>query len=247
MIVLPKEKTKPSVNNPKFLIIFGRPKAGKSTLMAALDNNLIIDLENGYQALSALVVQARTIKDFGDIATALREEIKNTGKKPYKYITIDNATRLEEMCMSYAITLYKASPQGKNYQGTDIRTLPNGSGYMWIRMAVKKVIDLFRDLSDTLILVAHVKDRQISIDGQEMSEMTLDLTGKLGDILCGEADAVGYVYRKKNETIVSFEGGENNIREARAEHLRGRKIVVATSDENNNLSIDMTKIFLPEE
>lgn len=247
MIVLPKEKTKPSVNNPKFLIIFGRPKAGKSTLMAALDNNLIIDLENGYQALSALVVQARTIKDFGDIATALREEIKNTGKKPYKYITIDNATRLEEMCMSYAITLYKNSPQGKNYQGTDIRTLPNGSGYMWIRMAVKKVIDLFRDLSDTLILVAHVKDRQISIDGQEMSEMTLDLTGKLGDILCGEADAVGYVYRKKNETIVSFEGGENNIREARAEHLRGRKIVVATSDENNNLSIDMTKIFLPEE
>lgn len=246
MIVLPKEKSKPVVNNPKFLIIFGRPKAGKSTLMAALDNNLIIDLENGYQALSALIVQARTIKDFGDIATAIREEIKNTGKKPYKYITIDNATRLEEMCMTYAISLYKASPQGKNYQGTDIRTLPNGSGYMWIRMAVKKVIDLFRDLSDTLILVAHVKDRQIQVDGQEMSEMTLDLTGKLGDILCGEADAVGYVYRKKNETIISFEGGENNIREARAAHLRGKKIVVATSDENNNLTIDMTKIFLPE-
>lgn len=117
---------------------------------------------------------------------------------------------------------------------------------MWIRMAVKKVIDLFRDLSDTLILVAHVKDRQIQVDGQEMSEMTLDLTGKLGDILCGEADAVGYVYRKKNETIISFEGGENNIREARAAHLRGKKIVVATSDENNNLTIDMTKIFLPE-
>lgn len=77
MIVLPKEKSKPVVNNPKFLIIFGRPKAGKSTLMAALDNNLIIDLENGYQALSALIVQARTIKDFGDIATAIREENKN--------------------------------------------------------------------------------------------------------------------------------------------------------------------------
>lgn len=60
---------------------------------------------------------------------------------------------------------------------------------------------MFRDLSDTLILVAHVKDRQISIDGQEMSEMTLDLTGKLGDILCGEADAVGYVYRKKMKLL----------------------------------------------
>lgn len=246
MIVLPKEKQKPKVNNPKLLILFGRPKAGKSTLAASLDNNLIIDLENGYQALEALVVQARSVKDFGDIATAIREEIKNTGNKPYKYITIDNATRLEEMCLSYATQLYKASPQGKNYQGNDVRTLPNGSGYMWIRMAVKKVIDLFRDLSDTLILIAHVKERQINVEGQEMSEMALDLTGKLGDILCGEADAIGYVYRKKNETIVSFEGGENNIREARSEHLRGKKIVVATSDENNNVTVDMSKIFLPE-
>lgn len=191
-----------------------------------------------------MVIQARSVKDFGDIATAIREEIKETGKKPYKYITIDNATRLEDMCLSYALQLYKSSPQGKNYQGNDVRTLPNGSGYMWIRMAVKKVIDLFRDLSETLILIAHVKERQINVEGQEMSEMALDLTGKLGDILCGEADAIGYVYRKKNETIISFEGGENNIREARAEHLRGKKIVVATSDENNNLTVDMSKIFL---
>lgn len=117
---------------------------------------------------------------------------------------------------------------------------------MWLRIAVRKVIDLFRDLSDTLILVAHVKDRQITVEGQEMSEMTIDLTGKLGDILCGEADAIGYVYRKKNETHISFEGGENVIREARADHLRGKNIIVATSDENNKITVDMTKIFLPE-
>lgn len=246
MITLPKEKTKPVVINPRFLILFGRAKVGKSSLMASIDNNLIVDLENGYQALSALVVQARSVKDIADIATAVKEEIKNTGKKPYKYITIDNATRLEEICMSYAIQLYKATPQGKNYQGTDIRTLPQGSGYMWLRMAVKKVIDLFRDLSDHLILVAHTKDRQINVEGQDMSEMTLDLTGKLGDILCGEADAVGFVYRKKNETIVSFEGGENSIREARAPHLRGKRIVAAESDENGNITFHMDRIFLPE-
>ena len=246
MIVLPKVKSTPKTNNPRLLILFGRPKAGKSSFIASLDNNLIIDLENGYLALSALVVQARTINDFGEIATALRKEINESGKNPYKYITIDNATRLEEMCLDYAKQLYKQSPQGKNYQGTDIRTLPNGSGFMWLRMAVKKVIDLFRDLSETLIVVAHVKDRQIQVEGQEMSEMTIDLTGKLGDILCGEADAIGYVYRKKNETIISFEGGENTIREARAQHLRGKKIVVAESDENNNITFYPERIFLPE-
>ena len=245
-LILPKEKSTPKINNPKFLILFGRPKAGKSTLMASLENNLIIDLENGYQALSALVVQARTVNDFAEIANALREEIKNTDKFPYKYITIDNATRLEEMCLSYAVQLYRQTPMGKTYQGSDVRTLPNGSGYMYLRQAVRKVIDMFRDLCESLILVAHVKEKMINKEGEELSEMSIDLTGKLGDILCGEADAIGYVYRKKNDTIVSFEGGDNSIREARANHLRGKKIVVATSDENNNITVDMTKIFLPE-
>lgn len=246
MLVLPKEKTLPCKNSMRFVIFFGRPKAGKSSAMAALDSNLIIDLENGYKNLSALVIQARNINDFGEIAKALQEEIQKTGKYPYKYITIDNATRLEEMCMGYAITLYKQTPMGKNYQGTDIRTLSNGSGYMYIRQAVRKVIDMFRTLCETLILVAHTKDRQINIEGQEMNEMTLDLTGKLGDILCGEADAIGYVYRKKNQTIISFEGGESSVREARPEHLRGKKIVIAESDEDNKLTFYWDKIFLPE-
>ena len=68
--------------------------------------------------------------------------------------------------------------------------------------------------------------------------------GKIGDILCGEADAIGAVYREGNKTYISFEGGEGTIREARPLHLRGRKILVAESDENNELTVDMSKIFL---
>ncbi len=247
MLVLPKEKSVPKVNNPKFLILAGRPKAGKSTLMTALENNLVIDLEDGYQALSALVVQARSINDFAEIANALKEETKNNdGKFPYRYITIDNATRLEEMCLSYACQLYRQTPMGKNYQGTDVRTLPNGSGYMYLRQAVRKVIDMFRGLCESFILITHTKDRQINFEGTEVNEIAIDLAGKLGDILCGEADAIGYVYRKKNETIISFEGGEGTVREARANHLRGKKIVVAESDDDNNITFHMDRIFLEQ-
>ena len=246
MLVLPKEKSVPKINNPRFLILAGRPKSGKSTLMASLENNLIIDLEDGYQALSALIVQARNVNDFADIANALKAEIKEQGKFPYKYITIDNATRLEEMCLSYAAQLYRQTPQGKNYQGTDVRTLPNGSGYMYLRQAIRKIVDMFRSLCETLILITHTKDKMINFEGTEINEIAIDLAGKIGDILCGEADAIGYVYRKKNETIISFEGGEGTVREARAEHLRGKKIVVAESDENNNITFHMDRIFLEQ-
>lgn len=246
MIVLPKEKVKAKVENPRFLIIFGKPKAGKTTLASKLDNNLIIDLEGGSEFLEALAVQARSVKDLGEIANAIREEIKSTGKKPYKYITLDNASRLEEICLSYAATLYRQTPMGKNYQGNDVRTLPNGSGYMYLQQAVRKVIDMFRDLCDKFILIGHLKDKMINKEGEELSEMSLDLVGKLANIICGEADAVGYVYRKKNETHISFEGGDNSVREARAPHLRGKNIVIAESDDNNNIKVYWDKIYLPE-
>lgn len=246
MIVLPKEKVKAKVENPRFLIIFGKPKAGKTTLASKLDNNLIVDLEGGSEFLEALAVQARSVKDLGDIANAIREEIKSTGKKPYKYITLDNASRLEEICLSYAATLYRQTPMGKNYSGNDVRTLPNGSGYMYLQQAVRKVIDMFRDLCDNFILIGHLKDKMINKEGEELSEMSLDLVGKLANIICGEADAVGYVYRKKNETHISFEGGDNSVREARAPHLRGKNIVIAESDENNDIKVYWDKIYLPE-
>nr|UVM81500.1 MAG: AAA domain protein [Bacteriophage sp.]UVX80042.1 MAG: AAA domain protein [Bacteriophage sp.]DAQ45601.1 MAG TPA: AAA domain protein [Caudoviricetes sp.] len=230
----------------RFLIIFGKPKAGKTTLASKLDNNLIIDLEGGSEFLEALAVQARSVKDLGEIANAIREEIKSTGKKPYKYITLDNASRLEEICLSYAATLYRQTPMGKNYQGNDVRTLPNGSGYMYLQQAVRKVIDMFRDLCDNFILIGHLKDKMINKEGEELSEMSLDLVGKLANIICGEADAVGYVYRKKNETHISFEGGDNSVREARAPHLRGKNIVIAESDDNNNIKVYWDKIYLPE-
>ena len=246
MIVLPKEKVKAKVENPRFLIIFGKPKAGKTTLASRLDNNLIVDLEGGSEFLEALAVQARSVKDLGDIATAIREEIKQTGKKPYKYITLDNASRLEEICLSYAAQLYRATPMGKNYSGNDVRTLPNCSGYMYLQQAVRKVIDMFRDLCDNFILIGHTRDKLINKEGEELSEMSLDLVGKLANIICGEADAVGYVYRKRNETHISFEGGDNSVREARAPHLRGKNIVIAESDENNDIKVYWDKIYLPE-
>lgn len=211
-----------------------------------MENNLIVDLEGGSEFLDALAVQARSVKDLGDIANAIKEEINTTGSKPYKYITIDNASRLEEMALPYAVQLYKATPMGKSYQGTDVRTLPNGSGYLYLQQAVRKIIDMFRDLCDNFILIGHLKDKMINKDGEELSEMSLDLVGKLANIICGEADAVGYVYRKKNETHISFEGGDNSVREARAPHLRGKNIVIAESDDSNNIDVHWDRVYLPE-
>lgn len=242
--ILPTEKVKAVSVNPKFLILYGRPKSGKTSCLAQLENNLIVDLEGGSTFIDALAVQARNIGDLGKIAQAIREKNAEVGKNFYTHITIDNATRLEEMCLSYAKKLYINTPMGRNYTGDDIRTLPNGSGYMYLRQAVRKVIDMFRELCDEFILVGHVKDIQIEQNGEELSEMAIDLVGKLGAIICGEADAVGYIYRKENETHISFKGGDGTIKEARAPHLRGKDIVIATGNEDGTLTTNWDKIYV---
>ena len=242
-LILPTSKVPAVSTNPKFLIIYGRPKAGKTSALAQLENNLIVDLEGGSTFIDAMAVQARSVSDLGEIAQAIRAKNTEVGHAFYRHITIDNATRLEEICLPYAATLYRQSPVGKNWKGSDVRELPNGSGYFYIRQAVRKVIDMFKDLCDEFILVGHVKDTQVNKDGEELSEMSLDLVGKLSSIICGEADAVGFLYRKGNETHISFKGGDGTPKEARAPHLRGQDIVITTGDEDGNLTTHWDKIY----
>ena len=61
MLELPTTKIKATRVNPKKIIIFSNPKCGKTTAVAALENNLIIDLEDGSEFLDALKINVLAI------------------------------------------------------------------------------------------------------------------------------------------------------------------------------------------
>ena len=247
MITLPTQKVPATSTNPQYLVLYGLPKAGKTSAVAKLENNLIVDLEGGSKFIDALAIQARTINDLGEIAQAIRAKNEEVGHNFYKHITIDNATRLEDICMSYACTLYRQTELGKNWKGTDVTTLARGAGYKYLRDAVKKVIDMFKDLCDEFILIGHVKDSITDKEGEEVNAKEIDLVGKLGKIVCGMADAVGYVYRKDNETHISFKsGGDGTIMEARARHIAGKDIVIATGNEDGSITTYWERVYKPE-
>lgn len=247
MITLPTNKVPATSTNPQYLVLYGLPKAGKTSAVAQLDDNLIVDLEGGSKFVDALAIQASTINDLGEIAQAIRAKNEEVGHNFYKHITIDNATRLEDICMSYACTLYRQTELGKYWKGTDVTTLARGAGYKYLRDAVKKVIDMFKDLCDEFILIGHVKDSIIDKDGEEVNAKEIDLVGKLGKIICGMADAVGYVYRKDNETHISFKsGGDGTIMEARARHIAGKDVVIATGNDDGSITTYWDRVYKPE-
>jgi hypothetical protein len=238
-IVLPTKKVKAERQNPKRMIIYSKPKTGKTTAYAGLDDNLILDLESGSDYVEALKIKVNTLQELLDAGKA----IKAAGN-PYKYVTIDTVTALETMIMPLAIKLYKNTPMGKSFSGDTVSTLPNGAGYLYIREAFFQVLDFIDTLAPHIILSGHIKDKVVDDKGEMVMSANIDLTGKIKSLICANADAIGYMYRKGNKTILSFKTNEEVTCGARPEHLRNEEIVVTEMNEKGELEFHWDKIYV---
>lgn len=238
-IVLPTSKVKAERQNPKRIVIYSKPKTGKTTAYAGLDNNLILDLENGSDYVDALKVKISNLQELLDTGKAIKE-----AGKPYKFITVDTVTVLEEMIQPLAIKLYRQTPMGKNYDGDNVTTLPNGAGYLYIRQAFFQVLDFIDTLAPHIILSGHIKDKQVDDKGEMVLAANIDLTGKIKSLICANADAIGYMYRKGNKTILSFKTNEEVTCGARPEHLRNEEIVVTEMNDKGELEFHWDKVFI---
>ena len=226
---LPTTKVKASRKSPKNMIIYGPPKIGKTTVLSQLDNCLILDLENGSDMVDALKIKVNNLKELANVG---REIIKQG--KPYKYIAIDTISKLEEWCEAEAKQMYKLTAMGKNFdknnEGLSILSLPNGGGYLYLRLAYKKWIDRLNLLADRIILVGHLRDKMLEKKGKEVSVKDLDLTGKIKQMTCSNTDAIGYAYREGEDTMISFNSLEDITAGTRCEHLKGKTMPLNWSE-----------------
>ena len=238
-IVLPTKKVKIERVNPKRLIIYSKPKTGKTTAFAGLEDNLIMDLENGADYVEALKVTITSLQELLETGKAIKE-----AGKPYKYVTIDTVTALEDMVMPLAIKLYRQTSMGKNYDGDNVLSLPNGAGYLYLRQAFFQVLDFIDTLAPHIILAGHIKDKQVDDKGEMVLAANIDLTGKIKSLICANADAIGYMFRKGNKTILSFKTSEEVTCGARPEHLRNEEIVVSEMNDKGELEFHWDKIYV---
>lgn len=249
-IILPMEVTPAKIKNPRNLIIFSKPKIGKSSALVQLPNSLLIDLENGSDYVSGRILKANSVEDIRAIGKAIEE-----AGNPYKYLIIDTVTKLEEMCIPYAELLYSKTLPGKNWfaqgkiQYGNLLALPNGSGYAPLRLAFEKVISYINTLAENIILVGHVKDKMIDKAGAEFTSLDLDLTGKISRITASNSDAIGYLHRVKGtQNYLSFMSCDEVACGSRSAHLRNKDILISelidVGTENEKLVTYWDKIFI---
>ena len=239
-ITLPKSPIAAETQDPKNLIIFGLPKVGKTTVLSTLENNLILDMEDGSDYVEALKIKVKTLSELKEVVKTIKAE-----GCPYKFITIDTITAVEEMAKPLAIKLYQDSPlySDKYANVKDPAALPNGSGWNFWREAIQMIVDLVATAAPNLIICGHVKDAAIS-ENVNGSLKTLDLTGKISRILSAKSDAIAFVHRDDDSNLCLQFGTDGEVLTgARPKHLANKDIIVAERNDDGSYTSHWERIY----
>lgn len=197
-------------------------------------------MENGSTYVDALKIKINSLKDLKEVCKAIKE-----AGNPYKYITIDTITAVEEMASPLAINLYQKSPMfsEKYSEVTDPKQLPNGSGYAFLRQGVEMIIDMVAKCAPNIIICGHVKDAALN-EAASNNVKTLDLTGKISRILSAKSDAIGFVHRDENSNLcIQFGTDGEVLTGARPSHLANKDIIVAERQEDGSFISRWDRIY----
>ena len=229
-INLPTSKVSAEKIDPRNLLIFSKPKLGKSSALAELPGALCIDLEDGgYDYIDAVKVKATSVSDIKEICKAIKE-----ANFPYKFIVLDTITALEEMVKPMALQMYINTPAGSKFTGKNILDAPMGAGYSKVREAMEAVIDLVSKCA-----------KDSAVGDSDINVKSIDLAGKTGRILSSKSDAIGFLYRDDDSnTVLSFNTNDKFVEcGARPSHLRNKDVILGEMQENGEIIYHWERIF----
>jgi len=267
MIVLPEEKIKATAVSASTILMYSKPKQGKTTALSLLEDSIIIDTEKGSGFVEARKIQIDTTKpeheqykEFMDICRAIYMKGYNTETKVYtpfyKYLIVDTLSRVDEWSEVQGTLEYMDKAQGKkmnrNAKGEvisptskdfeTVHDMPNGYGYKHSRATMLELYDRVCTLAPRVIFVCHTKDKIVATNLTE-SVMTkeISLTGKLKDIIASKVDTIMYCYRDGNKLMASFSGEDGT----RCSYLSGKTIVLTESDDKGKIVVNnWNQIFI---
>ena len=211
-MALKKVKRKAISTNPRVLLLYGAPKVGKTTALSQLDDCLIIDTEQGAAMVDGYIEE---VNNREELIKVLQDA---SDGHEYKYVAIDTIDKIADwaektVCAEEGVTA--------------IADLSFGKGFALVREKVLNTVKHMKAIFPHVIIIGHRKWARAVLDSKAIVEPeSLDLTGKLKNMLMADCDAIGYVYRDedKGKLMVSFKANEALEAGSRSPHLRGKEI-----------------------
>ena len=209
-MALKKVKRKAVSQNPKVMLLYGAPKVGKTTALSQLEDCLIIDTEDGANMVEGYIESVNNREDFINILKEAKDG------HDYKYVAVDTIDK---------IAMWAEHTVCQEEQVSAVSDLAFGKGFSMVREKVLNTVNALKEIFPHVIIIGHRKWAKAVVDSKAIVEPeSLDLTGKLKNMLMADCDAIGYVYRdeEKGDLMVSFKANEALEAGSRSPHLKGK-------------------------
>ena len=209
-MALEVKKRKAITQNPSILLLYGAPKVGKTTMISSLKDCLMIDTENGARMVDGHILEINNKEELLDFYRNAE-----AGHK-FKYFALDTIDKIIEWTERGVKT---------EFQVDAIADLAYGKGFGLVRERVLNNVKKLQKLCDHLIVIGHRKTAAAVENSNAVDPESLDISGKLKNMLMAMSDAVGYVYRDDDDKLmVSFKSGKALEAGSRCPHLKGKQL-----------------------
>lgn len=177
MSILPVEKSEKNTNlSDQIVLVYGRPKIGKSTFCAQFEDALFLATEPGLNHLEVFKVNITSWQDMLNSCASIAK-----GDHKFKTVIIDTVDNLITFCSEFI-----CSENGINHPSE----LPHGKGWSLITRELNRVLVKLASMPYGLILVSHSKQEEIETKTKKYSRFTIDIGGKNQNVILNLMDII---------------------------------------------------------
>jgi hypothetical protein len=167
----------------KYLLLYGKPKTGKTTMASRFPKNLLVAFEKGYNAIDG--IKAVDVNKWSEFRQVLRQLEKPEAQEMYDTITIDTTTIAYEMCEQFV-----CSQNGVQ----SIRDIPWGQGWTLAKKEFESCLRKITMLGYGLVLISHIETRkEKTADDSEIEILAPSMPKRCYEVVNQIVDIIGYI------------------------------------------------------
>lgn len=167
----------------KYVLLYGKPKSGKTTAACSFPDAVLLAFEKGYNAIGN--AYPFDINKWSDFKMALRDLEDARSKERFKTVIIDTVSICWEMCEKYIC-------QQNGVQ--KIGDIPWGGGYIACKKEFETSIRRITQLGYGVVLIAHSASRiEKTADGSDTEIISPDMPKRAAEVCNGIVDIIGYI------------------------------------------------------
>lgn len=167
----------------KYVMMYGKPKSGKTTAACSFPDAILFAFERGYNAIGTAFPY--DILKWTDYKFALRDLEDQRTKDKFKTVIIDTVSIAWDLCEQYVCA------QNGVQKVADIAW---GGGYSACKKEFEGCLRKITQLGYGVVLIAHSSSRiEKDADGNEREIISPELPKRAAEICNGIVDIIGYI------------------------------------------------------